>query len=84
MGPITEADISLAANTGATIIGFDCHCSQMMSNKSEAANVPIKLHKLIYRFMDDLENIVHDVKLKEREVRGEAHSKEVVGTASIQ
>ena len=55
-----------------------------MTSKSEAADVTIKLHKLIYRFMDDLENIVHDVKLKEREVRGEAHSKEIVGTAAIQ
>ena len=33
--------------------------------------------------MDDLEDIVHDVKLKEKEARGEDTAKAVVGTASI-
>lgn len=55
----------------------------MLTRKSEAAGVPIKLHKLIYKFMDDLDDIVHDVRLKEKEVRGEDTAKEVVGTASI-
>ena len=31
VGPITEADISLASSTGATILGFDCNCSQLMT-----------------------------------------------------
>ena len=84
VGPITEADISLASSTGATILGFDCSCSQMMTQRAEAANVPVKLHKLIYKFTDDLEDIIHDVRLKEKEVRGEDCSREIVGSATVQ
>lgn len=45
--------------------------------------VPIKLHKLIYKFTDDLNDIIHDVKLAEMEARGEATNKSILGTASI-
>ena len=45
--------------------------------------VPVKLHKLIYKFMDDLEDIVHDVKLEELEARGEATNYKVNGSATI-
>lgn len=45
--------------------------------------MPIKLHKLIYKFMDDLNDIVHDVKLEEMEARGEAVNKKVNGIGTI-
>ena len=41
------------------------------------------MHKLIYKFTDDLNDIVHDVKLAELEAKGQAMNKEVVGVASI-
>jgi len=41
------------------------------------------MHKLIYKFTEDLEELVHDVKLAEAKARGESKSKEVIGTASI-
>lgn len=41
--------------------------------------VPIRLHKLIYKFIDDLCDIVDDVKLAELEARGEATNKKVIG-----
>lgn len=75
VGPISEADISQATSTGAIIIGFDVPCSQPNAKKAEALGVPVRVHKLIYKFMDDLNDIVHDVKLEELEARGEAIDK---------
>ena len=83
MGPISEADINQAASTGAIIIGFDVPCSQSNAKKAEAIGVPIKLHKLIYKFTDDLQDIIHDVKLAEKRQRGSAMDKNVLGTATI-
>lgn len=79
VGPISEADISQAASTGSIIIGFDVPCSAPNSKKAEAAGVPIRLHKLIYKFIDDLSDIVDDVKLAELEAKGEATNKKVIG-----
>ena len=83
VGPISEADISQAVSTGAIIIGFDVPCTQQNAKKAEAAGVPIKLHKLIYKFTDDLKDIVHDIKLAELEAKGQAVNKKVTGMASI-
>ena len=83
VGPISEADISQAVSTGAIIIGFDVPCSQQNAKKAEALGVAIKIHKLIYKFQDDLNNIIHDVKLAELEAKGQALNKKVLGVASI-
>lgn len=45
--------------------------------------VCLKLHKLIYKFTDDLADIVHDVKLADLKARGQALNKKVLGAASI-
>lgn len=63
VGPISEADISQATSTGALIMGFDVPCTSQNVKKAEALGVTIKLHKLIYKFTDDLNDIIHDVKL---------------------
>lgn len=63
VGPISEADISQATSTGALIMGFDVPCTSQNAKKAEALGVTIKLHKLIYKFTDDLNDIIHDVKL---------------------
>ena len=75
VGPISEADISQAVSTGAIIIGFDVPCSQPNAKKAEAMGVCVKLHKLIYKFTDDLSDIVHDVKLADLKARGQALNK---------
>lgn len=83
MGPITEADIQNATSTGAKIIGFDVPCSAAVTKRAEGSGVIVRLHKLIYKFTDDLQDIVHDVKLSEAKARGETVSKEIAGTAQI-
>jgi translation initiation factor IF-2 len=54
VGPITEADIASASSTQATIIGFDVSCSGPVERRVEAAGVTVRLHKLIYKFTDDI------------------------------
>jgi translation initiation factor IF-2 len=81
VGPITEADIQNAASTSARIIGFDVPCSSSVTKRAEASGVIVRLHKLIYKFTDDLQDIVHDVVLSEAKARGETVRKEIVGQA---
>jgi translation initiation factor IF-2 len=79
VGPISEADLSHAQTTGALILAFDVPCSPMMEKKAEAQGVTVRLHKLIYSFIEDVQDIVHDVKLKDLLSRGEATGIKVLG-----
>lgn len=81
VGPITEADISQASSTNATIIAFDVGCPAPMQKRAEAVGITIRLHKLIYKFTDDLKDIVHDIKLKEAIQAGQNTSKDIQGSA---
>jgi len=49
----------------------------------EDAGVPIRLHKLIYKFQEDVEMLVHDVKLREEVNRGSGMLAEILGEASV-
>jgi translation initiation factor IF-2 len=62
VGPITEGDLSNAHQTGAIILGFDVACTPMVAKGAEAQGVCIRQHKLIYKFVEDIENYVFDVK----------------------
>jgi translation initiation factor IF-2 len=54
-----------------------------VANRIESAGVSVHLHKLIYKFQDDLENLVHDMKQKEELARGGGLNIEVLGEAHI-
>ena len=43
----------------------------------------MRIHKLIYKFTDDLQDIVHDMFLRESKARGETMIKEQQGQASV-
>lgn len=83
VGPITEADLNNAAATGATIIGFDVACPQVIEARVQAAGILVRLHKLIYKFTDDISDLAHDVKLAETKQRGEGKQKQIEGSAQI-
>lgn len=83
VGPITEADLNNAAATGATIFGFDIPCPPSIEGRVENAGILIRLHKLIYKFTDDIVNLVHDVKLNDQKHRGEGKVKQIDGSAQI-
>lgn len=43
----------------------------------------MRLHKLIYKFTEDLSDLVHDLKLAEAKAKGEATLKEIIGSAAV-
>jgi len=69
--------------TGATIIGFDIPISQILEGKLLAAGIILRLHKLIYKFTDDISDLVNDVKLRDARAKGEGKDKNVIGSAQI-
>lgn len=50
VGPITEKDLNEASQIGATLFGFDVPVMPNIIDRVEDAGVPIRLHKLIYKF----------------------------------
>ena len=83
VGPITEGDLSNAAQTGAVIFGFDVPCNPMVQRSAESQSVSIHQHKLIYKYVEDIENYVHDVRREIQEEEGIAVNIEILGTAQV-
>ena len=55
VGAITESDVSLAAASDAIIIGFDVRPDAMAKSTADREGVEIKLYKVIYQAIDDVE-----------------------------
>ncbi|MBQ7678286.1 MAG: translation initiation factor IF-2 [Butyrivibrio sp.] len=55
VGAITESDVSLAAASDAIIIGFDVRPDAMAKSVADQEGVEIKLYKVIYQAIDDVE-----------------------------
>lgn len=83
VGPITEGDMNNALQTNAVVLGFDVPCNPMVTRAAEPQGVVIKQHKIIYKFLEDLENFVYDAKMAIQEESGKAIHVEVLGTANI-
>ena len=58
-------------------------CAPAVESRCHDAGVIVRLHKIIYKFNEDLEDIVHDVKLIEARERGESTVIEVQGSANV-
>ena len=83
VGPITEKDLNEAMHINAVIFGFDVPVLPNVVDRFQDAGVAVRLHKLIYKFQEDLENLVHDVRQKERMERGQGMSHDMVGKGQI-
>ena len=55
VGAITEADVTLADVTNAIIIGFNVRPSTMIVEMAKEAAVDIKLYRVIYNAIEDIE-----------------------------
>ena len=53
-GGITESDVSLAATSGAAIIGFNVRANPQARAAAEAAGIEIRYYNIIYNLVDDV------------------------------
>lgn len=64
VGPVTEGDMNNALQTGAVIFAFDVPVSPIVNRTAETAGVCVKQHRIIYKFLEDVENFVYDANIK--------------------
>jgi translation initiation factor IF-2 len=79
VGAITENDISLAATTNATIIGFNVRPDRKARDAAESANVEIRTYEVIYKLLEEIEQAMVGMLAPEYEevVTGEAEVREI-------
>ncbi len=79
VGGITENDITLAAATNATIIGFNVRPDRKARELAASENVEIRLYEIIYKLLEDIEQAM--IGMLEPEyievVTGEAEVREI-------
>ncbi|XP_066280409.1 translation initiation factor IF-2, mitochondrial-like [Branchiostoma lanceolatum] len=54
VGAITESDVEMAAAFDGLVYGFNTRVPKDVAKLAEQKNVPIKMHKIIYRLFEDL------------------------------
>ena len=54
-GAINESDITLAAASNAIVIGFNVRPDNNAKRAAEAENVDIRLHRIIYKVIEEIE-----------------------------
>ena len=79
VGAITENDISLAAATNATIIGFNVRPDRKVRDAAEAETVEIRTYEIIYKLIEDIDKAMKGLLAPEFEevVTGEAEVREL-------
>ena len=79
VGAITENDITLAATTNATIIGFNVRPDRKAREAAEKADVEIRTYEIIYKLLEDIEQAMVGMLAPEYEevVTGDAEVREI-------
>ncbi len=79
VGGVTENDITLAAATNATLIGFNVRPDKKARDLAESEHVEIRSYEVIYKLLEDIERAMLGLLAPEFEevVTGEAEVREV-------
>jgi len=79
VGGITENDITLAATTNATLIGFNVRPDRKSRDLAESEKVEIRTYEIIYKLLEDMERAMLGLLAPEFEevVTGEAEVREI-------
>ena len=79
VGAISENDISLAATTNATLIGFNVRPDRKARDLAASEGVEIRTYEIIYKLLEDIERAMVGMLAPEYEevVTGEAEVREV-------
>jgi translation initiation factor IF-2 len=85
VGGITENDITLAAATNATIIGFNVRPDRKARDLADGEHVEIRTYEIIYKLLEDIERAMVGLLAPEFEevVTGEAEVREVFKVPKI-
>ncbi len=83
VGPVTEKDLATAESCNATILAFDVTCSPAVVKRAAPCGVIIRQHRIIYKFLEDVQNYVKDAKAEIEIERGKAPNIHVLGSANI-
>jgi translation initiation factor IF-2 len=79
VGGITENDISLAATTNSTILGFNVRPDSKARKLADTEDVEIRTYEIIYKLLEDIEQAMVGMLAPEYEevVTGEAEVREI-------
>ncbi|MDF4196231.1 translation initiation factor IF-2, partial [Bacillus amyloliquefaciens] len=55
VGAINESDVTLAEASNAIIVGFNVRPTPLAKQRAESDNVDIRLHRVIYKAIDEIE-----------------------------
>ncbi len=79
VGGISENDITLAATTNSTIIGFNVRPDRKAREAAEAEHVEIRTYEIIYKLLEDIEQAMVGMLAPEYEevVTGDAEVREI-------
>ncbi len=79
VGGITENDVTLAAASNATIIGFNVRPDRGARDVAEAQDVEIRAYEIIYKLIEDIESAMVGMLAPEYEevITGEAEVREI-------
>lgn len=76
VGTVTESDVMLAETSNAIIIGFNVRPTTAVTNQAAEADVEIRLYRVIYDIIDDMQNAMKGMLDPE-------YREEVLGKATI-
>ncbi len=84
-GAITESDIMLAQASGAIIYGFNVRPTANITQKAEQAGVEIRLHRIIYDLINEMEDAIKGMYKKEKveQVIGQAEVRNLIKISKI-
>ncbi|HMS24522.1 MAG TPA: translation initiation factor IF-2 [Acidimicrobiia bacterium] len=85
VGGITESDVSLAAVSNATIIGFNVRPDRNAREAAEKAGVDMRLYEVIYKVLDDMNAALQGMLSPtfEEVVTGEAEVREIFSVPKL-
>jgi len=85
VGAISENDITLAATTNATIIGFNVRPDRKSRELADTQNVEIRTYEIIYKLLEDIEQAMVGMLAPEFEevVTGDAEVREIFRVRKI-
>ena len=84
-GAISDSDIMLASASGAIIYGFNVRPSAAITQKAETEKVEIRLHRIIYDLLNEMEDAMKGMLKKEKveQVTGQAEVRQLVKISKI-